>query len=104
MVIKKIQTNYIHHLSQGSITTAKLLLRALICLTCCKAFALEGNGSMLEILESLYLVIENGLPQTANEEFPEDSLQCAFLLANSLIWSLETNDGGVFRQTTAANA
>jgi hypothetical protein len=103
LVLQKIQSNYIQHLSQGRIVTAKLLLRVLVCLTCCKAFALEGSGSMLEILESLYLVIENGLPATTEEELSEDSAQCAFLLASGLIWSLESN-GGVFHESAAARA
>lgn len=104
LIVVQLQQQYIEQLSKGAITTAKLLLRALASLTCARAFALEGAGGLLEVLESLYLIVENSLPNNSEEgeELAEDGRECAFLLAHTLLWTAEAN--GVFLQSAAGTA
>jgi hypothetical protein len=62
VVARKLQARYLQAVSSDAVPTAKLLLRAVACLAACGSFALEGQGGLVEVLQSLLDIVTRGSP------------------------------------------
>lgn len=59
-VADKLQARYLLAVAQDEVVTAKLLLRAVACLTSALSFAVEGPGGLVEILAPLLAALTQG--------------------------------------------
>ena len=60
LVADKLQTRYLQAVAQDEVVVAKLLLRAVTCLSGALTFAVEGNGGLVEILTPLLTGLTQG--------------------------------------------
>ncbi len=60
LVVDKLQTRYLAAVAQDEVVVAKLLLRAVSCLSSALTFAVEGSGGLVEILTPLLALLTEG--------------------------------------------
>ncbi len=88
IVIQKVQSAYLTSLSTDQVLTSKLLLRTIGCLASAGAFATDGSGGLLEVLETLFVIV-NSSSNDFQQHFPEEAIVASYLLAATVPWALE---------------